>query len=420
MIRSDRFGLAFLGGLLGVAIFQSALLAQKADDAKANATVSLLSGSPAIGAIVSADAGKVILETKAGPSELKSVDIARITFPNKLAPQPGPVELTLLDGSKAFGDRLIGKGSSGWRLRVSPDKAIPEVEVTVIAKTLKAARLKAIGPELISAWQIAIQETKNTDAVIVLRPGNNLDRINGVIVQVQEASVTFDLDGQQIDIPIEKLIGLVWFQRDLERVKPTIEVVATNQSVWMAESFSFDAKSNALELRTQLGQTVSIPKAEIASINYATANIRWLSELETLESVAEMQIEFRSPIAALGHAFLPRFAVNGSSPSPSAQPGDKDLCFPSPGHYLFRAPQGFSSLQCRVERTGNGSQRTDLLLEVWQDDQKVSEYPLAYNVDYVDLDVSLKPEKKTKLAVVCNSKLLIGTEVTWKQPRLKR
>ena len=60
------------------------------------------------------------------------------------------------------------------------------------------------------------------------------------------------------------------------------------------------------------------------------------------------------------------------------------------------------------------------MLEVWQDDQKVSEHPLAHNMDFTDVSLALKPEKKTKLAVVCKSKLMIGTEVTWKQPRLKR
>jgi len=414
-IRLHGFGVPFLLGLLCVLNSQKDLLGQKADDAKRNVTVSMLSGPSLIGVIVSADAIKVVIDSKAGPIEKKSSDVGQIVFANQLESLIAPVELSMVDGSKAFGDRLTGKSITGWRLRTSPEK-----ELTLQGKSLKAARLKAIGPELVSAWQNAIQETTNTDAVIVLRPGNNLDRINGVIVQVQEASVSFDLDGQQIDIPIEKLIGLVWFQRELDRIKPTVEIVATNRSIWMAESFSFDAKANVMELKTQLGQTLSIPRAELLSVNYATANIRWLSELESIEAIANRQIEFRTPIAALDRAFIPRFVVNGMAPKSNAQPGDKDLQFPTPGHYLFRMPEGFSSLQCRIERTGNGPQRTDLIIEVWQDDQKVTEYPLAHDVDFIDLEVALKQEKKTKLAVTCKSKLLIGTEVVWKQPRLKR
>lgn len=413
VIRCYQIGPAISFGFVLSLCWLGEVLGQKSDEVNANVTVSMLSGQPVVGSLVSADSNKVIVQTKAGAIEKSAADIGQLSFANKMEAQMPPVELFMLDGSKAFGDRLTGTSSSGWRLKNSSGN-----EVAIPSKSLKAARLKAIVPELVNAWQSAILETKNADAVIVLRPGNSLDRINGVIIQVQEASITFDLDGQQIDIPIEKLIGLVWFQRDLERVKPTIEVSATDHSVWMAESLTM--KSDVLELRTSLGQTVSIPMVQISRINYSTANIRWLTDIESLEAVAERQIEFKTPIASIDRAFAPRFVVNGRAPLSTSLAADKDLYFPSPGYYLFRVPAGFSSLQCRVERTDDGSQRTDLAIEVWQDDQKISEQPLAHNMDFVDLDIPLKSEKKTKLAVICKSKLMIGTEITWKQPRLKR
>ena len=404
----------FFGFVLTLSL-QAKLLGQKLEDALANsnATVSMLNGPPVVGSLVSADSRNVVVKTENGVIEKPAADIGQVSFANKRHTQSLPVELFMMDGSKAFGDRLNGKSSEGWRLRDSTGK-----EFTIPSKSLKAARLNAIVPELVNAWQSAILETTNSDAVIVLRPGNSLDRINGVIVQVQETSITFDLDGQQIDIPIEKLIGLVWFQRELQRVKPTVEVSLTDHSVWMAESLTL--KSNVLELSTPIGQSVAIPLARILSINYSTANIRWLSEVEPLEAVTERQIDFKTPIASLDRALAPRFVVNGRAPLPASLAADKDLYFPSPGHYVFRVPEGFSSLQCRIERTDDGSQRTDLNIEVWQDDQRISEQLLLHNADFADLDIPLKPEKKTKLAVICKSKLMIGTEVTWKQPRLKR
>ena len=413
VIRWVRIGPAIFLGLVFSFCWLGELRGQKSGDVNANVTVSMLSGLPVVGTLVSADSNKVIVQTKTGAIEKSAADISQVLFDNKMEAKTLPVELFMVDGSKAFGDKLTGKSSSGWRLRDSSGN-----EVAISSKSLKAARFKAIVPELVNAWQSAILETKNADAVIVLRPGNSFDRINGVIIQVQEESITFDLDGQQIEIPIEKLIGLVWFQRDQERVKPTIEVSATDHSIWMAESLTL--KSKVLELRTSLGQSVSIPLVQISRINYSTANIRWLSDIESLEAVAERPIEFKTPIASLDRAFAPRFVVNGRAPLSSSLAADKDLYFPSPGYYLFRVPEGFSSMQCRVERTDEGTQRTDLTIEVWQDDQKISEQPLAHNVDFADLDIPLKSEKKTKLAVICKSKLMIGTEITWKQPRLKR
>jgi len=413
VIRWAQIGRAIFIGFVCSLCWPSELLSQKSEEDAAHVTVSMLNGTPVLGLLVSADSDKVIIQTKAGVIEKSASDIGQVSFGNKMEAQTPPVELFMLDGSKAFGSRLTGQSSSGWRL-----KDLLGNEVAISSKSLKAVRLKAIAPELVKTWQSAILETKNADAVILLRSGNSLDRINGVILQVQEESITFDLDGQQIDIPIEKLVGLVWFQRDQERVKPTIEVSATDHSVWMAESLTM--KSNVLELRTSLGQSVSIPLVQISRINYSTANIRWLADVESLEAVAERQIEFKTPIASVDKAFAPRFVVNGLAPLSTSLAADKDLYFPSPGYYLFRVPEGFSSLQCRVERTDDGSQRTDITIEVWQDDQKISEQPLSFNVDFADLAIPLKSEKKTKLAVICKSKLMIGTEITWKQPRLKR
>ena len=375
-------------------------------------SVTMLDGSAIAGTLISADSNKIAIDTKSGPLEKSAGDIGRVRFSNKRMPQSPPIELLLLDGSRAFGNKLSGK-SSGWLLTDADGN-----QLAIPAKALRAAKLKPIATELASAWQTAIVETKSADAVIVARPGNTFDRINGVIVQVQEANVSFDMDGQQIDIPMEKLTGLVWFQRDLERVKPTIEISLTDHSVWMAESLS--VKAEVLEVKTLLGQSVSLPLSRVLSIDYSTANIRWLSEVEAIEAIAVKSIEFKTQLASMDRAFAPRFVVNGRAPLSSSTAADKDLYFPSPGHYTFRVPSGFSSFQCRVERTDEGSQRTDLILEVWQDDQKVSEQLLAHNVDFADITLSLKPEKKTKLAVVCKSKLMVGTEVIWKQPRLKR
>ena len=268
-----------LATILWAALFL--VLPHQLSVAKSDVSVSLLDGSTIAGNLVSADSTKATIQTKSELLEKSAGDIGRVSFPNKMMPLLPPVELFLLDGSRAFGNKLSGK-SSGWLLTDASGN-----EMAIPAKSLKAAKLKPIAKELASAWQTAIVETKTADAVIVARPGNTFDRINGVIVQVQEASISFDLDGQQIDIPMEKLAGLVWFQRDLERVKPTIEVSLTDHSVWMAESLT--VKAEMLELKTLLGQSVSLPLSKVVSIDYSTANLRWLSEIEVIEAIAEKQ-----------------------------------------------------------------------------------------------------------------------------------
>ncbi|MEQ1826946.1 MAG: hypothetical protein ABL921_13410, partial [Pirellula sp.] len=261
-------------------------LGQNAATANVEVSVNLLDGSVVRGSIVSADSNQVALQTSNGKLNKTAVEISRLSFANKVESAGKSVEVLLLDGSKAFGDRLIGS-STGWKLS-SADGG----EVAIQPKTIRAARLKTIPGPMVEAWQTAIKETTESDAVIVVRGTESLDRINGIIIQVQANSVSFELDGQQIEIPLEKLAGLMWFSRGQDRVRPAVEVVATDQSTWLAESFL--VSPSGVELQTYLGQKVAIPLSKISSINYATANIKWLSELEVLEAVADKRFSFRS------------------------------------------------------------------------------------------------------------------------------
>ena len=167
-------------------------------------SVSGFGGKAIQGSLLAADANKVTIQTSNGPSERLASDVSLLRFSNNLDAQRQPVEVTLLDGSRAFGDKIVGN-SSGWKLLNSGGQ-----EIAFAPKSIRAARLKTIPKELADAWQTAVKELAETDAVIVLRAGESIDRINGIIVQVQESNVSFELDGQQIEIPIEKLVGLVW------------------------------------------------------------------------------------------------------------------------------------------------------------------------------------------------------------------
>jgi hypothetical protein len=379
---------------------------------KLEISASLLDGQTLRGMFLEADSTKCRMTIGNAQRDLLANEIGLLKLGASLSKDRMPTEVVLLDGSKAFGKMLTGK-SSGWRL----EDGRPE-GLVIPAKSIRAARLKNLPATLEPNWQAAINEPAESDAVIVMRGNESLERINGIIVQVQETSVSFELDGEPIEIPLEKLAGLIWFQRPLERIQPTIEIVSSNHSVWLAESFS--TSKDSLDLKTQLNQTVSLPLSSIVSIDYSTANIRWLSDLEVLESIGNKSVDFKGKIASLDRAMAPRFvSEQGTLPS-DVSSKEKDLYFPGPGRFTFRVPEGFQSFQAQIVRTDDGSQRTNLTIEIWQDDNRLSQQSLPYDVDSVDVNLPVPSGKKVQLRVACNSTLMVGTEVQWKQPRLKR
>jgi hypothetical protein len=61
-----------------------------------------------------------------------------------------------------------------------------------------------------------------------------------------------------------------------------------------------------------------------------------------------------------------------------------------------------------------------VVIEVWEDDQKLMRHALAANEDTLELDVPVSGGKKITFKVASSNRLQIGSQVTWKQPRLTR
>ena len=119
----------------------------------------------------------------------------------------------------------------------------------------------------------------------------------------------------------------------------------------------------------------------------------------------------------LGKALAPHFEAKDAD---TATGFGVDLLFPMPGSYTFRVPEGFTRLQTRLVRGDRGEQRSELTVEVWQDDVKVLDKRLATSEEALELDVPLTAGKKVRLSVRSKSRLMVGTEVRCQQPRLTR
>ena len=119
---------------------------------------------------------------------------------------------------------------------------------------------------------------------------------------------------------------------------------------------------------------------------------------------------------------VPRFVSGRDQPRGSSEgrAEDSDLVFLSPGSFTFRVPEGFSRFRTRIERSGTGTTQSDLTIEVLQDDQSISRHELRAENDRLDLDLPVLSGKKMSLIVASKNRLQIGSQVTWKQPRLMR
>lgn len=375
------------------------------DSAKTTVKVQRLDGPELDGDLVSATQEGVELTVGSERLALAGNGLSRVEFPNRVGSGGvQPLLLGLVDSSKLVGAKISGK-EQGWQVADSAGGML-----AVGPGSVRYLQVRPLAGELKKSFDAAILEPATSDSLLVVRPGDSLDRVNGLIKEIKDAKVLFDLDGDVVEVSFEKLAGMVWFRKPNDRVKPKVAVNTTDGGTVYPDTFRM--VGDRFELQGSAG-SLSIPALRIASLDYGSANLRWLSEVDALDSRSENRMDWKFESKSIGKALAPHFESKGTG-------FGMDLLFPMPGSYTFRVPDGFTRFQTRLVRDDRGEQRSELMVEVWQDDAKVLDKRLASTEETLDLDLPLTAGKKIRLAVRSKSRLMIGTEVRCQQPRLAR
>jgi hypothetical protein len=335
-------------------------------------------------------------------------ELVRVEFAPQRANAAEAMVLTLVDGSRFYGSQLVGK-EQGWQFSDTAG-----VSIGLGAGVVEAVQVRALAGDLKTAWEAAVAERIESDSLIVLRPGNTLDRVSGLIREVKEDKVVFDVDGQIVEVALAKLAGMIWFRKPLDKIKPTIAIQMTDGGVAYAETFRWTPER--VEVQGILGEGFSFPTKRLAAIDYSHANLRWLSAVASLESKSDKRMDWKWESNSLERALAPRMVRRRTDTESMAE----DLLFPGPGSYVFRVPEGFTRLVSKIERTGGGAQQSPVTVEVWQDDVRVFEKSMSFTDEVLELDVPLAANKKVRLSVLSPGRLMIGTELRWNEPRLVR
>ncbi len=374
--------------------------------------ISKIDGSTLDGELLELSDQSVRIKTAAGEQALPASEVGSVAWTQQSVGEPtANALLATVDGSLLRFESFKGKGnewsfqSSSWKL-ASP----------VSPKQLVYAQLKQLEPSLEGPWRETLAENISSDGLVLTRPNGELTRVGGTILEIRDSQVAFEFDDQKLEMSIEKILGMTWFQPTQPRIIPAIEVRTKDGSVWNSSRILW--KSGELEVETPSNVLASIPLSSLIEIRFGTANVRWVSSSEKLGVSVEEWGNWKFASASAPNAFLPRFVRAASSSRSDAS--NQDLLFPLPGSYAFRAPDGISRLESRVERTQQGDYRAELQIEVRQDSEVVFSGVLPPEQTYLDVKAAIQPEKRITLTVKSRSPSQTGTEVQWKQPRLLR
>ncbi len=315
-----------------------------------------------------------------------------------------PIKVGLTDGSILAIQRIEGR-EKDWRIQL--DDRMAQVGFAGELKYLKLKSLDAKGEE---AWEAYVREEIKSDALIVVRPGGALDRVDGVVKEIRDGKIQFDVDGQIVEASFDRLAGVLWYRKALSAKPKGVNVILSNGSTLFSQKVKL--VDDSLQIAGSWGDSLIVPLQWLDAIDCGLDKLAWLSGLIPIDSRSNNKGGFGDFDSMLAKTTKPRWVKGEGS--------NQDLLFSGPGEYMFRAPEGMTKLQARLQRSSESESRSAILVEVWVDDQIAIRKEIAPEEELLDLEVPIVPEKKIKLVMASKSALNLGTRVLWRQPRLSK
>ena len=145
---------------------------------------------------------------------------------------------------------------------------------------VNAVRLTTAAPDLEAAWNKLIPRERSQDW-LVLKKGNVLDHLDGVVGTIDEKEVKFLLDGDEIPVQREKVFGVIYYRRD----------PASSQAVCVArfgggDTVPLKSIQGTGEQLTGVhasGATMNLATARLRSLDFSQGKVAYLSDLEPLD-----------------------------------------------------------------------------------------------------------------------------------------
>ncbi|WDQ18650.1 hypothetical protein [Rhodopirellula sp. P2] len=236
-------------------------------------------------------------------------------------------------------------------------RSVGQPSFNVSIRAVQSVRFRAPSATTDVNWLALVEEPQRRDRLVIRRDGDALDAIEGTILEIKRDSVSFDLSGNVVDAPLNKLEGVIFSTTsDRESEKP-LRVRDQWGSLWMAEQANWNPTERSLQLDLGEGITHSIPVEQLLDIRLS-GGILYLSDAEVAQ-----QSQLESLNALVGEDLASTwFATETHS---------KNLTTVLSSDHVVRIPEGYQKLVAAVRVASDVDQFAPLKVSVLMDDRTV-------------------------------------------------
>jgi hypothetical protein len=283
--------------------------------------------------------------------------------------------------------------------------------LVIPVKHVSTVRLKPLKSPAAEQWQ-EIRDAERTSDVLIVKRGENLDGVEGVLGEITTDKIGFKLDGDELEIDRDKVAGFIYFRRGNEAQSGPPCVLHGHSSLRMSAAQVRLAES-VLHVKSVSGLELDVPLAEIEFADFSAGKIRYLSD------VAESTVRW-TPLVALpadasqaagyGQPRRDRSAYGGpltlqvptgdsaSSTSP-LQIFSKGLALRSRTELVYRLPNGFGRFTAIAGMEPATSATGNVHLTIYGDDRPLFEADISGQEPPRAIELDIAGVKRLKIVV---------------------
>ena len=236
--------------------------------------VSTLKGEQHVGSLERLSSEEAVLKTPTGTTTIAGAELLSIRVPSGAtapAAAENSVEIRLTDGTRL---RVSSFVSSGTEAVIEHPQLGPlKLPMTVV----QSVRFAPPDAKVDAVWNQLLDKTPKKDQVAV-RKADVLDHLDGVIGSLDETTVKFQLDGDEIPVKRERVFGLIYARRENLSSKAVAAVDLSSGDRLVAKAVSFDGATWKVKLVS--GAEVSVPMPLVQTVDFSLGKIAYLSNLE--------------------------------------------------------------------------------------------------------------------------------------------
>ncbi len=321
------------------------------------------------------------------------------------------IRVFLVSGSQLVVDEVQIDGDE---ILIEPRR---QASLRLPVKQVNAIRFRRPSAATDPVWLGMLETPSRGDRMVIRRSNDRLDPTDGIVNGIVDSKLIFDLDGDEISAPIDRLEGVIFGVTEQDGKSSGVMVTDAYGSTWAADALipiRLDQPAADLGVRLRMSNDVvhTIPIDLVQSV-------RWSSGLMMLADAKPADLKVHPEFAidwknnASEKWFGPQQAKANNTHA--SQP-NHDLLFYGGTVVEYRVEKGFRLLTGSVRRADEIKNASSVTVRIKLDDELMWENDLP-NADRLGFELELGEARRVKIEIDSGDDGDVGAMVSMIRPR---